>query len=115
MTTVGSSGSAGEPGSFPDSYDDNSGSGMEDASSQDAYSRVGYMLTTNSNWADGGPTDLDNLILLCGFHHRFVHEHGWTIHDQDGKPVFAKPDGQAYPPPNPELHPRLRELVGLRT
>lgn len=30
------------------------------------------------HWAHGGPTDLDNLILLCGFHHRFLHEHGCT-------------------------------------
>ncbi len=27
----------------------------------------------------GGPTDLDNLILLCGYHHRQIHDHGWTI------------------------------------
>jgi hypothetical protein len=31
------------------------------------------------HWADGGPTDLDNLITLCGFHHRLIHHHGWTI------------------------------------
>jgi hypothetical protein len=30
-------------------------------------------------WADGGPTDLDNLVSLCGFHHRLVHEGGWSI------------------------------------
>jgi hypothetical protein len=69
-----------------------------------------------NHWADGGPTDLDNLILLCGFHHRFVHEHGWTIHeDDDRQPVFRKPDRQIYPPPRPGLDPRLRKLVGLRT
>ena len=26
------------------------------------------------HWADGGPTTLDNLILLCRSHHRMVHE-----------------------------------------
>ncbi|MGI9648567.1 MAG: DUF222 domain-containing protein [Acidimicrobiia bacterium] len=26
------------------------------------------------HWADGGPTDLDNLVLLCRSHHRMVHE-----------------------------------------
>jgi hypothetical protein len=28
------------------------------------------------HWADGGPTSLDNLILLCRRHHRAVHEGG---------------------------------------
>jgi hypothetical protein len=63
------------------------------------------------HWADGGPTDLDNLILLCGFHHRFLHEHGWTIDDHYRKPKFRRPDGQVYPPVRPGLDPRLRELV----
>ncbi|MBT8207008.1 MAG: HNH endonuclease, partial [Acidimicrobiia bacterium] len=30
------------------------------------------------HWADGGRTDLDNLIMLCGFHHRFLHDRGWS-------------------------------------
>ena len=68
------------------------------------------------HWADGGPTDLDNLILLCGFHHRFLHEHGWEIEDdQHGHPVFRKPDRSIYPPARERLDSRLRELVGQRT
>jgi Domain of unknown function (DUF222) len=67
------------------------------------------------HWADGGPTDVD-LILLCGFHHRFLHEHEWTVANHDrGRPVFRKPDGRIYPPPRPGLDPRLKELVGQRT
>jgi hypothetical protein len=31
------------------------------------------------HWADGGPTSLDNLILLCGHHHRLVHSAPWTV------------------------------------
>jgi hypothetical protein len=31
------------------------------------------------HWADGGPTDLDNLCLLCRYHHRLVHEHDHRI------------------------------------
>ena len=30
-------------------------------------------------WSRGGPTDLDNLVLLCRFHHTAVHEGGMTI------------------------------------
>ena len=68
------------------------------------------------HWADGGCTDLCNLILLCGYHHRFLHEHGWSIEDDPtGKPIFKRPDGQAYPPTRPAVDPRLKELVGLRT
>jgi len=64
------------------------------------------------HWADGGSTDLENLVLLCGYHHRFVHEHGWTIEgDPDGKLIFRKPNGTIYPPARPGLDPRLRELI----
>jgi len=31
------------------------------------------------HWADGGTTDLDNLVLLCKRHHRMVHEGGWQL------------------------------------
>ena len=46
------------------------------------------------HWADGGPTRLDNLTLLCRRHHRAVHEGGFTIVQRDeGTPVFHRPDG----------------------
>ena len=32
------------------------------------------------HWLDGGPTSLDNLVLLCGHHHRLVHSGPWSIH-----------------------------------
>lgn len=44
------------------------------------------------HWADGGPTALDNLILLCGHHHRFLHNNQWTITYEQGDFVFHKPD-----------------------
>ena len=44
-------------------------------------------------WAAGGPTDLDNLVLLCRFHHTAVHEGGITIdRGRDGW-EFTLPDG----------------------
>jgi hypothetical protein len=68
------------------------------------------------HWADLGPTDLDNLILLCGYHHRFVHEHGWKIVvDREGRPIFIRPDGTVYPPERPTLDPRLAALTGRRS
>lgn len=31
------------------------------------------------HWIDGGTTDLENMVLLCGRHHRMVHEGDWQI------------------------------------
>jgi hypothetical protein len=31
------------------------------------------------HWARGGPGNLPNLVLLCFFHHRLVHEGGWQV------------------------------------
>lgn len=64
------------------------------------------------HWADGGATDLGNLILLCGYHHRFLHEHGWHIEgDPAGQLIFRKRGGTEYPPARVRLHPRLAELI----
>lgn len=49
------------------------------------------------HWADGGRTDLKNLVLLCRHHHRLLHEGGFTVRQRDGELVFARPDGQILP------------------
>jgi hypothetical protein len=41
------------------------------------------------NWADGGPTSIDNLVLLCGAHHRHIHHSDWTVKINDGTPEFG--------------------------
>ena len=44
------------------------------------------------HWADGGPTALTNLVLLCGHHHRVIHHDGWDVWlDRKGRPVFRPP------------------------
>jgi len=47
------------------------------------------------HWLDGGPTDLDNLVLLCRAHHRAVHEGGWRLqHQPDGRLTATPPHRQ---------------------
>ena len=45
------------------------------------------------HWADGGPTRLDNLALLCRAHHTVIHQTGWQIriNPHDHKPEFLPP------------------------
>ncbi|MBI2236977.1 MAG: DUF222 domain-containing protein [Actinobacteria bacterium] len=48
-------------------------------------------------WEHGGRTDLDNLLLLCTFHHKLVHEYGWAIRrEEDGTARWFRPDGTPY-------------------
>jgi hypothetical protein len=48
-------------------------------------------------WSRGGATDLNNLLLICGFHHRLVHEHGWAVERaDDGRLRWFRADGSRY-------------------
>src|SRR5205809_2886757 len=50
------------------------------------------------HWAQGGPTTLSNLALLCRRHHRAVHEEGYQVDRQpDGELRFRRPDGRLLP------------------
>jgi hypothetical protein len=47
------------------------------------------------HWAQGGPTTLSNLALLCRRHHRAVHEDGFQVdRDPGGALRFRRPDGR---------------------
>jgi Domain of unknown function (DUF222)/HNH endonuclease len=46
------------------------------------------------HWADGGPTAISNLMLLCRRHHRAIHE-GFRVVMVAGQPEFFRPDGSA--------------------
>src|ERR1700692_2174839 len=43
-------------------------------------------------WARGGPGNLPNLLLLCFFHHRLVHEGGWQVIKAGREFKFIPPD-----------------------
>ncbi len=48
------------------------------------------------HWVDGGLTNLDNLVTLCGRHHRAVHELGWAVSgDANGVLTFTGPHGRS--------------------
>src|SRR5213595_3938040 len=50
------------------------------------------------HWAQGGPTTLSNLAMLCRRHHRAVHEEGYGLDRQpDGELRFRRPDGRLLP------------------
>jgi hypothetical protein len=56
------------------------------------------------HWARGGPTTLENLIQLCSYHHRLVHEGGFCVERVGTWNVrFRGPDGRLIP----DAHPRL--------
>ncbi len=64
-----------------------------------------------TNWAHGGETALDNLVLLCRRHHRLVHEGGFSVEPNGGGGArFRRPGGgpiPAAPKPRPATAPRL--------
>jgi hypothetical protein len=65
----------------------------------------GHVVFTNAHhirpWIAGGPTDLDNLVLLCEHHHRLLHSRHWTMSGNaneeltfvgpTGRPVTSRP------------------------
>ncbi|MCD2194820.1 HNH endonuclease [Actinomycetospora endophytica] len=43
------------------------------------------------HWIDGGESNPDNCVLLCGYHHTLIHHSGWDVHMIDGLPWFTPP------------------------
>ena len=70
------------------------------------------------HWANGGPTTLSNLALLCRWHHRAVHEGGFQVQRlPDGELEFRHPCGYVIPqvPPAPELAADSEALLRTQT
>ena len=53
----------------------------------------------HEHWALGGETNLDNLLLLCGFHHRRHHSGAYRIRKIVGGFSFETDDGHVIQPP----------------
>jgi hypothetical protein len=54
------------------------------------------------HWAHGGETKLSNLVMLCRFHHRQVHEGRVVVTClDDGAIRFTRPDGATFDSPMP--------------
>jgi hypothetical protein len=43
-------------------------------------------------WSRGGPNNLPNMVLLCFFHHRLVHEGGWQVIKSGREFKFLPPE-----------------------
>ncbi|HYI57869.1 MAG TPA: DUF222 domain-containing protein, partial [Microlunatus sp.] len=58
-------------------------------------------------WYDGGPTNIGNLTLVCGFHHRHFAQRGWRCQiNTDGLPVWIPPKW-IDPQQRPIMHHRI--------
>ena len=54
------------------------------------------------HWVNGGETKLSNLVTLCRFHHRLVHEGQVVVQTlDDGAFRFVKPSGESFDSPAP--------------
>lgn len=64
------------------------------------------------HWIKDGLTDPDNLVLLCSFHHRLLHEGGWSIRGNPEERIrFVRPDGRKVMMGPMELRPVYRERL----
>ena len=72
------------------------------------------------HWAEGGRTDLANLVALCRFHHRRLHEGAYRIRREGGRGGgdglrFETPEGSLIGPlPRPPLDPATGGSAHLR-
>lgn len=65
------------------------------------------------HWVDGGETKLSNLVTLCRFHHRLVHEGQVVVQTlDDGAFRFTRPDGESFESPLPPFAD-WQELVAM--
>lgn len=64
-------------------------------------------------WRNGGPTDINNLALVCSECHRAIHNDGWEIaFGDDGHPVVIPPvTVDPHRKPRPSYHRRRKPAM----
>ena len=64
---------------------------------------------------DQGPTDLDNLVALCSYHHNLVHSNGWSLSgDANVEITFTGPQGRVMTSRPSPLWTRASTQTGRR-
>jgi hypothetical protein len=67
------------------------------------------------HWLHGGSTDVDNLLMICTFHHALIHEHGYRIRRTEGRWDFLRGDGQPVRNAPTPLTGRAESLIETST
>jgi hypothetical protein len=64
-------------------------------------------------WHPDGPTDLDNLVLLCEHHHRRMHARAWSVRgNANAELTFVGPSGRVM---TSRPSPRWTQVTGPGT
>jgi hypothetical protein len=67
------------------------------------------------SWLHGGRTDIDNLMLICSYHHTVIHDHGYRIRRLAGRWEFRRPDGTPIPTVAAPLTGNAEGLIEMNT
>ncbi|WP_419552353.1 HNH endonuclease [Candidatus Poriferisodalis sp.] len=59
-------------------------------------------------WKRGGPTKIDNLVLVCWSCHDRIHDHNWQVVIRDDRYRLAPPEAKSPPNPAPSKKPTQR-------
>jgi hypothetical protein len=65
------------------------------------------------HWSHGGATKLSNLVLLCRYHHRLIHEHGYRVGSENEEIRFSRPDGTRIPECMDAHHKSIPHLIDV--
>ena len=59
------------------------------------------------SWQRGGPTKIDNLVLVCWSCHDRIHDHNWQVVSGKGRYRLVPPDAESAPNPAPSKKPTM--------